>query len=192
MATSGNGGTPVHRLFDRHVEMGTRDALTAALTRPAFLERAELIHALWLNGAAPYALLMLDLDHFTVINASHGLAVGDALIEAFAQLCHSTLRTGDIFGRWGGEKFVAILPESNMAVAMATAERIRMRTNRRAAAIAEDVRLKQSVSIGVAAPLSADARLEDVIDAADRALSAAKSSGRNRVCIQPGSLDTGD
>ncbi|MEQ1902209.1 MAG: sensor domain-containing diguanylate cyclase [Devosia sp.] len=178
------------RLLEQQVRLATYDPLTGAFNRRAFLEQAAQIHRKWNDAATSYALLMLDLDHFKSVNDNYGHTAGDAILQSFAQLCDATLREGDVFARWGGEEFIALLPTSSVAAAAAVAERIRMRTQRRAARLRDDAPLHQTVSIGVAAPPEPGASFDDVVRLADRALYAAKSAGRNRVTIL-GDADTG-
>ena len=168
-------------LLEQQVQLATRDSLTGAFNRRAFLERAEFFHRQWCDASTDYALMLLDLDHFKSVNDSHGHAIGDAVLHDFARLCAATLRDGDVFARWGGEEFVALLPRANVAAATAVAERIRLRTSRRTTQMPEGAQLRQTVSIGIAVPPNTRPSFDEVIKLADHALYAAKSAGRNRV-----------
>lgn len=169
-------------LLEKHVELATRDHLTGVLNRRAFLERAAELHERWRNGRTAYTLMMLDLDHFKLVNDRHGHDIGDAALRDFAGLCESTLRQHDLFARWGGEEFVALLPGTNISAATAVAERIRARTSRYKAAPSGSIAHRQTVSIGLARP-ARGATLDDVLRDADHALYAAKTQGRNRIAI---------
>lgn len=89
-------------MLEKHIELATRDHLTGALNRRAFLDRAAEVHEQWRRHKIAYAVLMLDLDHFKAVNDNYGHAVGDATLRHFANLCQATLRQDDLFARWGG------------------------------------------------------------------------------------------
>jgi len=170
-------------LLEQHVQLATRDHLTGVLNRRAFLEKAGEIHERWQRGEGSYTLLMLDLDHFKLINDTYGHAAGDAALRDFAALCEATLRRPDLFARWGGEEFVALLPGADAAAAAAVAERVRKQTSRRTTAPDGIVAYRQTVSIGIAGPERAHPSFDHVLYQADRALYVAKSQGRNRIAI---------
>jgi diguanylate cyclase (GGDEF)-like protein/hemerythrin-like metal-binding protein/PAS domain S-box-containing protein len=127
----------------------------------------------------PFSVVFLDLDHFKRVNDTHGHGVGDAVLAATAAAFREALRDTDIAGRWGGEEFVAVLPETNLADAHVIAERLR-------AAVAA-VRVA-----GLAGPVSASAGVAEwhlgetgdmLLARADDALYEAKAAGRDRTCI---------
>jgi diguanylate cyclase (GGDEF)-like protein len=127
----------------------------------------------------PCALLFLDLDHFKAINDGYGHPVGDAVLREFATAVRMSLRGMDTLGRWGGEEFIVILPETDTEGARACAEGVR-------AAIAAHIfdvggGLRLTCSVGVATyPFDSEAR-EGLVTAADRAMYGAKKLGRNQV-----------
>ena len=128
------------------------------------------------------ALIMFDLDHFKLLNDTYGHQCGDKVLIETAHLVQSLLRLCDLFGRYGGEEFAAILPETNLEGAIDVAERIR----RKLADFVinfqgENIRI--SASVGVATINTNDKRYEDLISNADIALYEAKTSGRNKVCV---------
>ena len=128
------------------------------------------------------ALIMFDLDHFKKFNDIHGHQCGDMVLIEVAKTIKSLLRSCDLFGRYGGEEFAIILPETDMSGAADVAERIRE-------AIASNVmeyqgtEVKASVSVGVGIFEEKTRRYEDLIANADSALYHAKSGGRNRTCL---------
>jgi two-component system, cell cycle response regulator len=143
-------------------------AMVAALDRE--LERAH-------RYRQPCALLFLDLDHFKALNDGYGHQAGDAVLTALGRVMREALRAVDIIGRWGGEEFVAVLPQSDRAAALALAERLRSTIATHQFTIG-GVRL--TCSIGVAAyPQDAEER-DGLIAAADQAMYAAKHLGRNQ------------
>ncbi len=152
----------------------THDSLTGALTRRALLTSGEAELARSRRQGRPLTVLMLDLDHFKQINDVHGHLVGDRVLVDFVARAHAVLRRPAALGRYGGEEFVALLPDTDTAQALAVAERIRV-------SACVDAHLPRcSVSIGVATALPQDT-LDALINRADAALYGAKAQGRNRV-----------
>jgi len=128
------------------------------------------------------ALIMFDLDHFKKLNDTYGHQGGDRVLIETAKLTQSLLRTCDLFGRYGGEEFSIILPETHLEGAIDVAERIRDKIEKLVINFQNDV-IKTSTSVGVATITSNDKRYEDLISNADIALYEAKAGGRNKVCI---------
>jgi len=126
------------------------------------------------------SLLMLDIDHFKTINDIHGHLAGDRVIAGLAVLLRQRLRSGDKLGRYGGEEFCAILPETELPSATAIAETLRAMIATNPFPI-ESQRLTVTVSIGVAA-LQPNMQNSDLYRAADIMLYRAKGEGRNQVC----------
>jgi diguanylate cyclase (GGDEF)-like protein len=125
------------------------------------------------------ALLFLDLDHFKALNDSYGHPSGDAALREFASVVRAALREPDSLGRWGGEEFVAVLPETDDEAAMVVAERVRAAVATHTFWAAGGAHL--TCSIGVAAyPGNAGSR-DALIERADQAMYAAKRLGRNQV-----------
>ncbi len=157
-----------------------RAALTDSLTGLAnrrgaqLATRRELARALRHRG--PLSFLLVDIDHFKRVNDTRGHAVGDEVIVGVAKALHSTLRESDVAARWGGEEFLAVLPDTDLRSARAIAERVRA-----AVEASECVAgLRVTVSIG-AAELVDGEHVEGTIGRADAALYKAKDAGRNRV-----------
>jgi diguanylate cyclase (GGDEF)-like protein len=157
----------------------THDALTGAFNRRHVedvlskeVERAE-------RHARPLAVAILDADHFKRINDTHGHQTGDEALRAISERCRRTVRANDVFGRYGGEEFVVIFPETNIEEAAVVAERLR-------AAVADspikvgDVALDVTVSVGLAAHAPGHDG-DKLLQRADAALYDAKQAGRNLV-----------
>ena len=168
-------------------DLAHTDALTGVLNRRRFTDLAsdELSRAV--RHGTPVALLMIDLDHFKAVNDRLGHAGGDAVLRSFASIAEGVMRQGDVFGRVGGEEFAALLPQTSLDGAAVVAERLRQRVHAQPAAVGGQV-VHFTVSIGVsawAAPegaqVQADADIDRLMVAADRALYAAKAQGRDRV-----------
>jgi len=165
-------------LQSRLESQALHDPMSGAYRRDALLEMMQREIAASRRHRKPLSILMMDLDNFKAINDTLGHLVGDQVIVDFAAQATRLLRTQDVIGRFGGEEFVVVLPHTGLDAALATAERIRSR-------IAEadgtaDLPL-YTVSIGVACLDRADADTLSLLDAADKALYAAKRSGKNRV-----------
>jgi len=126
--------------------------------------------------ATPFSVLLLDIDRFKQINDTYGHQVGDAVLVLLAELLGREIRKTDIAGRWGGEEFMVVLPETWLSGALGTAEKIRQSVE----ADQYDRSYQVTVSIGVAQMLPSD-NFTTLIKRADDALYRAKKSGRNRV-----------
>lgn len=126
------------------------------------------------------SLLMLDLDRFKLVNDAFGHAAGDAALCHVAGICASTLRASDHMARWGGEEFLALLPETGLAGANHLAERLRREVAARPASH-DGSTIPLTVSIGMAEISPADRTVDAIIARADDALYAAKRAGRNLV-----------
>ncbi|APW37463.1 hypothetical protein RD110_09895 [Rhodoferax koreense] len=162
-------------------QLAHTDPLTGVLNRRAFTERSAQAIAAAQRHGRPLAVLMLDIDHFKVVNDSHGHAAGDLAIQQVAEVSLRSLRAIDLLGRLGGEEFSILLPETGAEEALATAERLR-------AAIAQTpvlldgLRIMLTVSIGLSS-LAAQDDDQALYRRADAALYQAKRAGRNRVVV---------
>jgi len=132
----------------------------------------------------PLALVMIDVDHFKKWNDSHGHQVGDEILRAVAQIISSVSRDIDVFGRYGGEEFVVVLPETPIDHAMIYAERLRSTIEAHGESLKSrwpDAKL--TVSVGISAMNLRGDDADKMIHRADAALYAAKSHGRNQICV---------
>lgn len=163
-------------------ELARRDALTGALTRSALEDVAADELARSRRHGLPLSLLLLDIDHFKMVNDQHGHAAGDAALRQFAAAVRRCLRREDVFGRLGGEEFCALLPSTAVAGAAQLAERIRQSVANLAVE-AGGHRLSLKVSIGVASLGEHGGSWDELVNQADRAMYAAKRGGRNRVIV---------
>jgi diguanylate cyclase (GGDEF)-like protein len=157
------------------------DSLTGIASRSALLERAERAIERCKRDNAPVSVVMFDLDRFKAVNDTYGHAVGDGVIKKFCEVTAGMLRPSDVFGRMGGEEFVAVMPGSGIEAAAVRADRIR-------ASFAETCRfvkgfpVNATVSGGVAASDNAqECMLSALLESSDEALYCAKAAGRNRV-----------
>ena len=173
------------RMYEWVLQLARTDHLTGALSRGALYTQARRDLQLARRQRTHTAAFVVDIDRFKSINDSHGHAAGDAVLVHVARHGQAVLRCTDLFGRYGGDEFVAILPETDLLTAAAIAERLRV-------AVGEPVpgaaRLpcalhEVSVSIGVAAVAAGCDSIEDLIAQADQALYTAKHAGRNRTRV---------
>lgn len=157
------------------------DTLTGLLVRRAFLLRFTQEMDRSRRTGKPLAVAILDLDHFKRVNDTYGHPVGDLVLKRFADVLRRKLRSIDIAGRWGGEEFVVLLPETPIDQATLVLDRVRC-------AIAEERfpspadNLVVTMSAGLTGVDFVTDNPEEIIGMADKALYEAKESGRNRIC----------
>lgn len=167
-------------LFDRFIEVESgRDSLTRLLNRrylPTILMR-EL--ALARRGEIPFAILLLDIDHFKNINDTHGHDGGDLVLQQAADLVTSSVRVGDFIFRYGGEELLVVLVEIGKEQALNVAETIREKFASEPLRVGDGKVMDVTVSIGVAA-YNGHPDYERIVKDADDALYRAKKGGRNR------------
>ncbi len=171
--------------YSRMEELALRDGLTGLLNRRAMQDRARAGLAQARRRRAPFALAMIDVDHFKAINDTYGHASGDQVLGHVARVLSGALRASDDVGRWGGEEFLVLLPDADGAEAEGAAERLREQI---AATVfhADTHTIAVTVSIGVAVldgPRLETTGLDVLIRVADAALYHAKAQGRNRVVV---------
>ena len=159
------------------------DSLTGVASRRAFSEAAEAEMQRALRYRSELSLLMMDLDHFKVVNDTHGHVTGDAVLVSFAQTVQQLVRKVDLVARLGGEEFVVLLPNITAEQATALAERIREAVYH-SHLLVEGKPLQFSVSIGVAQFDRRELSLTGWMARADAALYQAKAQGRNRVVLE--------
>lgn len=159
--------------------LATTDALTGIANRRGLLEPAEREIKLALRNDRPLAVVMFDLDHFKRVNDSYGHAEGDRVLRDVVTAALQVIRDTDLFGRVGGEEFLAVLPDTTEEAAVVVAERIRERIGAEVVCGVPPQPVTASFGVaGLKAPKTTLAALEA---AADAALYGAKHKGRNRV-----------
>jgi diguanylate cyclase (GGDEF)-like protein len=156
------------------------DPLTGIANRRAFIDRGEEMLRQMAAGGRTAALLLFDIDRFKEINDTFGHQTGDRVLSQFCDVTKSVLRSSDVFGRYGGEEFACLLPDTTAGEAQRVAERVRC-TFASARLGDEPVRPAVTVSVGVAMSPENEQNLDQLLAAADRALYRAKAKGRNRV-----------
>lgn len=167
------------RLQEEIHAQARRDALTDAYNRRAFIEFGDMEWSRSVRHDYPLSVLSVDIDHFKNFNDQHGHQTGDAALVQVSKAAHAALRSDDIWCRYGGEEFVALLPNTTLDQAMAVAERLRLAVANTTIASPHGA-LGVSVSIGVAERSANQSNLSEVLAASDAALYKAKAAGRNR------------
>lgn len=157
------------------------DCLTGIGNRRAFIEQADREMARFRRHGRAFSIIIFDLDHFKALNDRHGHSAGDQALVDVANLCKSLLRRSDLLCRWGGEEFIALLPETSLADAVQVAETLRIAV----AHPPSDGARQLSASFGVATSAHDSATLDAIIQTADRQLYLAKRQGRDRVMPTP-------
>jgi diguanylate cyclase (GGDEF)-like protein len=166
----------------RHKTASLVDPLTGIANRRSFLQDGNVVLKRQATEPRPLAVMLLDLDNFKSINDRFGHAVGDRVLQLFAELANGAVRRMDLFGRLGGEEFAALLVDTTRDRALAVADQIR--TSFAAAAVdVEGKKVGATVSIGVVISHDAVLDLSALLAQADHALYRAKDNGRNRVEI---------
>lgn len=163
-------------------ELAERDLLTGAFNRRHFIQIFEREFSIARRYKNRLSVLLIDIDNFKEINDVYGQDGGDTVLKKFARFCEATLRESDLFARYDGEEFIAMLPNTPSLGAAIIAERLR--------ANAEELRIpfeKQAIqltiSIGISLVLDNDTNSGAVLTRADSALYQAKKRGRNRIEI---------
>lgn len=158
------------------------DPLTGVFNRRCVLDVAGKLF----NAARRYdwdlAVLLIDIDHFKVINDTYGHAAGDEVLRQVASVVHTRLRDSDVFGRMGGEEFVVIAPQADLNAAKLLAAGL-METLAKAQLQWKETPLLLTVSIGVAMCQPGEKLVEAAIERADAAMYQAKNQGRNRFVV---------
>jgi len=171
---------------DKLRELASVDGLTGIFNRRHVLERVREERERMRrehSGTATtsMALVLVDIDHFKKVNDTYGHQTGDETLRAISSRLSAALRPYDFIGRYGGEEFLVVLPQTRLDEALGVAERLRARVFEQPIRCG-DRELQVSVSVGVATPVGADETNEQILNRADQGLYLAKENGRNRVC----------
>jgi diguanylate cyclase (GGDEF)-like protein len=161
----------------------TRDPLTELFNQRVFWEllAAEIMRAR--RHGNKFALLLIDLDNFRLVNERYGHTVGDRFLQGFARAVRGASRDGDILCRYGGDEFVAILPETDLEQAALVAQRVSQAAEHMDEAAPDGVRIKATISVGIAVfPDHAD-DAKDIFLFADNMMYKAKTGGKSRIAV---------
>ena len=155
------------------------DDLTECYNKKEILSQVERFLLLFLRNKFPFSILMFDIDFFKKVNDTYGHLAGDFVLKELTKIIKSNLRKSDIMGRFGGEEFLVILPETKIAGAMRLAKRLNEEVKNHKF-IYEGVEIKITISIGITTPTRSDS-VDSLIDRCDKALYDAKKNGRDRI-----------
>ncbi|WP_371193675.1 diguanylate cyclase [Glaciecola sp. SC05] len=158
------------------------DGLTGLFNRRYWQERFEREFKLTFRNKKPISVLILDIDHFKKVNDTYGHQAGDKVIQSLAMLIRKATRETDISGRYGGEEFVVLLPDTTADTALIVGERIR-KAAQRYLVKHDNAEISVTISAGIAQFSSQFTRPLMWLEAADKALYQAKESGRNQVVL---------
>lgn len=177
----------LHKQKELLKQLSRVDGLTGLYNRHYWETRVSDLMALVRRSMQPLSLILLDVDHFKSINDTYGHLTGDQVLQQIARLLRLNLRESELLGRYGGEEFALVLPNTDKDAAYATAERLRrlvqlahFETDKGAAA------LSCTISLGVASYHAGFQSYSDWFRAADKALYAAKEEGRNKTVLSGG------
>jgi diguanylate cyclase (GGDEF)-like protein len=160
-------------------DIAIHDKLTGLYNRHFIVDQLERQHGSYVRYGNACSIVMIDIDHFKLVNDRYGHIVGDKVLVAFSRLLESMVRQGDLIGRYGGEEFLLVLPMTGLAAALQLAQRIRT-------SLADKPLLDQpvmhvvSASFGVA-QIGSGESIDDWLLRSDQALYSAKEHGRNCV-----------
>ncbi|MFH1868576.1 MAG: sensor domain-containing diguanylate cyclase [Candidatus Omnitrophota bacterium] len=170
------------RLYEFVQDLAITDGLTGMFVRRYFLERLgeEIKRAEYFNTRLSF--IMVDIDHFKQCNDKYGHLVGDVVLKRIAKILKENLREIDVIGRYGGEEFCILLPETTKDEGAVAGERLRKAVED-SRVDAYDETLKITISVGIAAYPDDTSDLNQLIDRADQMLYKAKEEGRNRVKV---------
>jgi diguanylate cyclase (GGDEF)-like protein len=171
------------RRIAESLTLATMDLLTGIPNRQALLTRLNDEIERATRYERQLSVVLIDIDHFKRLNDAHGHAAGDLVLHHVAQALQANLRSVDIMGRYGGEEFMAVLPETDVDSAASIAEKLRRLVGRYEVALEDGNRVHVTLSAGVAGGLGRNVRLDSIIRDADAALYSAKALGRNQVFV---------
>lgn len=163
-------------------ELAVRDELTGLFNRRHMHDVLKQAQARAWRGR-PFAVALLDIDHFKLVNDRHGHAVGDEVLRLFANVASHSVRSEDTVGRWGGEEFVVVFDDAQADAVAALAERLRQRVAAAQLPLADGSTLSFTASIGLVMHRPGELP-EATLERADRLLYQAKARGRDRLEAQ--------
>jgi diguanylate cyclase (GGDEF)-like protein len=166
--------------------LATTDVLTGVFNRRVLLERLELELRRCRRYGTRLCVLLLDVDYFKRINDGYGHLAGDAVLVTLGQILRTRVRSTDVAGRYGGEEFCVLLPETDLGPGRELAERLRQHLAAEVFIADGGTTFGVTCSIGVAHFAEARQQAADLLQAADEALYRAKQQGRDRVCVAGG------
>ncbi|HVP20614.1 MAG TPA: diguanylate cyclase [Anaerolineaceae bacterium] len=171
------------RLHERIQQIAITDSLTHLLNRRGFFNYAEREFLRFLRTRKSLSLILLDIDHFKQINDTYGHAFGDQVLQELASICTKSIRKVDLLGRYGGDEFIILLPDTDSLHAVRIAERVRESFDSTPFKLKDESIVSFSASFGVTQAIDNTSSLNELIPQADAALYVSKKQGRNQVTV---------
>ncbi len=183
------------RRFMMHAQLLAKsriDTKTGLLNAATWESEAAAEISRAIRTRSPLSVALIDIDHFKAVNDTYGHLVGDKVLRALSDALREQLRAYDLAGRFGGEEFVILLPQTKEADAFTIAERLRAHVAGMSVPVGDGARsatfVRLTVSVGVAALEAAGGEVADLLTAADAALYVAKQTGRNKTHVGPANV----
>ncbi len=170
------------RVIDELKKLSVIDGLTGLLNHQSFQKQLEIEFKRARRYSHPFSLLISDVDNFKEINDTYGHLMGDKVLKEVAKIIRESIRSTDIAGRYGGDEFVILLPETPLSDALVVAEKIRRKFSRYPIQV-NDKSFNVTLSIGITAFHKKVENPLTLLDEADKALYLAKERGRDRTCV---------
>ncbi|NTV36365.1 MAG: diguanylate cyclase [Anaerolineaceae bacterium] len=172
----------LENLYTEMQQLSVRDPLTNLNNRRGFFEAAEPEIVSSQTNHTDLSALMIDIDNFKITNDVYGHFVGDQVLRAVADECQKALRQTDLLGRFGGEEFIALLPNTPIDTAAVIAERLRQKIENLVVYV-NGFEVSVTISLGVCHFKDAHRSLDNLLTLADQAMYGAKAAGRNQVMV---------
>ncbi len=170
--------------FQQGLELAITDSLTGLYNRRYMESHLSTMVEEGMSGGKPVSLLIFDIDYFKAVNDSHGHPAGDAVLKEFAQRISQNVRGVDLACRLGGEEFVVVMPDTDLAYALMVAERLRQKVADAPFQVEGGLPLSVTASIGIGVTEGTGDTAAKLLERADSALYRAKRDGRNRVVAE--------
>lgn len=159
------------------------DELTGLFNRRAFAVNSSRELKFSNSSDSDFSVLILDIDDFKAVNDVHGHAAGDRILQLLSELLKHYVRSSDSVYRWGGEEFVVLMPVTGLFEANKVAQKLVKKVAENAFEIKNDLKLKMTISIGLAQWVEDESLVNDTLKRADKALYKAKENGKNNVVV---------
>ncbi|MBN2794214.1 MAG: diguanylate cyclase [Clostridia bacterium] len=171
---------------DMLYNMATVDMLTELYNRRTFIKRGEEFFKIASRGGNGFSVIIFDVDSFKSVNDEYGHIVGDKVLKELSALARSLVRETDVIGRYGGEEFAILLPNTNAEQAAIVAEKLRFEIEKYEVHV-QPYKINRTISLGIMAFDLKISSFSDMMDKADKAMYKSKSSGKNMITIFDGS-----
>jgi two-component system cell cycle response regulator len=168
--------------YQQSVSMAITDSLTGLYNRHFLDAHLNNMVNSSINNKKSFSVMILDMDHFKAVNDTYGHDVGDEILKALTKRIIDSIRSSDLAARIGGEEFMVLLPETNIADAYILADRMRAKIGTAPFVVSHEIELTKTISIGIAELNLSGDNAAAMIKRADNALYEAKNTGRNKVC----------